>query len=67
MDRPTCETWSDHEFGRTVLVASGTHPTRGGYTRHVRTCSRCGRKTEETRWANETDNTRITMSHSDWQ
>jgi hypothetical protein len=46
----TCETWADHRFGHDRVVATGTHPTLGGYVRVERTCGDCGRKTEETRW-----------------
>jgi hypothetical protein len=48
-----CETWTDHEFGRERVVASGTHPQLGPYVRVVRTCGCCDKSTEETRWLSD--------------
>lgn len=46
----TCETWADHDFDGERVVALGCHPVRGNYQRVARTCARCGRVFEATRW-----------------
>ena len=46
-----CRSWSDHVFGEGKVVAHGTHPRDGAYVRLEATCSRCGRRATETRWA----------------
>ena len=49
----TCEIWTDHRYGADRVVTCGQDPQRGAYLRIRRTCVRCGKTVEETRWLNE--------------
>lgn len=45
-----CKSWSEHEWGPTRLLLSGTDPRLGRYHRYVVRCEGCDKVTTETHW-----------------